>query len=204
MIGIATNKKKDVFQKVTDKMYSSAGIIESGLKASVLGANEFGKIGPEKKSEEKILPSLMQYLSPGERLRVEMLEKKAVKIGFETTIRFIYLAKRDVFNGGMIAAFWGGFKQYAIQGLGSFIPDPKTKTSVDYFFKNFRVNFRRHKNVKNYRLRSFGDDKYILNIEEVASIYYMPGTYIKAPGLERLPVKKGGAPIGLPVDHLNV
>jgi len=197
----AKPKEKDLTQKIGDKIYHGAQLGQSGVKASVWGMQELGKVETpgKEKSEESAVPSLMQYLSPGDKLRAEAIEKKASKLGYYVVLRFVYLAKNDNFNGGNIAGFWGALKQYAIQDLNGFRPDPSNKTTIEYLFKKQRQNFRKRRVVQKYRYRSMSDEKLILNLEEIASLFYFPGLYVQAPGLPRLQTKKSAIPVDLPV-----
>jgi len=44
---------------------------------------------------------------------------------------------------------------------------------------------------------------FILNIEELASIFHFPSIEIKAPKLKRLPAKRAGAPVMLPTEEME-
>jgi len=49
------------------------------------------------------------------------------------------------------------------------------------------------------RSRSLWEDGYILNIEELASLYHFPTIGVKAPATPYIDVKKGGPPVDLPM-----
>tara|TARA_Y100000310_G_scaffold10036_1_gene10746 strand:+ start:4560 stop:5849 length:1290 start_codon:yes stop_codon:yes gene_type:complete len=152
------------------------------------------------KKEERQLPSLMQHLSPGTQDKVKAVESKATKLGFNSKIRFIYIGTRDIFTKANVSALSGAFKQYSAQDLNGFMSGLSSKTSVDYFFEEKRKLYRKRKIYMNYRYRSFdGDPTYILNIEELASIFHLPGIIVQAPSLPRVEAKKGGPPAGLPI-----
>ncbi|PIP17188.1 MAG: hypothetical protein COX44_01240 [Candidatus Portnoybacteria bacterium CG23_combo_of_CG06-09_8_20_14_all_37_13] len=194
LIGKPVEKKKSFFE-VSVLVQEAVAWFEAVLSALF----EFTFAGAAKEDKKPDWPSMMQHLSPGEKARVEAIENKCAKIGFNSKIRFIYLARRDVFAMGNVAAFMGSFKQFNIQDLNSFRPDPKTKSSIDYLFKNRRSTHRRRKILTKYRWRSMSGYKMILNIEELASIYHFPGIYVKAPRMPRVEAKKSGPPIGLPI-----
>jgi len=158
--------------------------------------------------------SKMFFLSPGESETVKAIERNISKIGFQTGIRFVYLARRDVYTAATFASFLGIMKQFNSLNLNGFVPS--YSTSVDYFFTN-RREFRRQKNLIDYfRKRTMfyppygsflrkhesplGRPKpFILNSEELATIFHFPGRTAETPTLKRLEAQKGGPPLNLPV-----
>jgi len=188
----AKPKKKDIF----DRIESGLGkIVEMPEKAGILRTTD-----PAPKKDDKGVPSQIQFMPPGATKTVESVEAKIAKLGFNSKIRFVYLGRRDVFDMGNVAAFFGALKQFAGQDINGFKPDPKTACSIDYLFKRFRSNYRRRKVITKYRWRSISGAQLILNTEETASIYHFPGLYVKAPQMPRIEAKKGTPPVGLPVE----
>lgn len=154
---------------------------------------------PEDKKEEGIGQSLMQHLSPGEREKVSAIEMKASKIGFAARIRILYFAKKDVYNALNGVAAMGMFKQFAVQNLNGFNRDADSITSVDYLLKSFRVAFRKRVLIEKYKDRELSSKTYVLNIEELATLFHFPGIAIKAPMLPRVEAKRAEPPMALPV-----
>jgi len=143
---------------------------------------------------------VLKKLTPGEQEVVKAIERNIAKIGFETKIRFIYLARRDKFSSANVSAIIGAFKQFNTQNLNGFRPDKKTKTSIDYFFKKSREDWRKRSILNKYRKRNFRDKiAFVFNTEELATIYHFPGMLVKAPMMPRIEAKKGEPPAGLPV-----
>ncbi|MBI2033653.1 MAG: hypothetical protein HYT13_00985, partial [Candidatus Liptonbacteria bacterium] len=152
---------------------------------------------PKKKEEDRFR---LLMLTPGEKEKVEGIERKTSKLGFETTIRFAYIDRRDSFSRDNVAAVLGAFRQFNTQNLNLLRPDKKTMTAaVHYFFKKIRLNWRRRLIFERYRDLLFNRKKPILNIEELATIYHIPITAVAAPQLLRVEAKKGGAPPTLPL-----
>lgn len=153
----------------------------------------------------KSLESLMLYLSPGQREVVSAIEKNIAKLGFNTLIRFVYWGRADVFIKANSSAVIGAFKQFNTLNLNGFKPNNKTKTYIDYFFKKRREFYRKVKILNNYKRRYFPHRRFfsrgfVLNIEELASIYHIPGKIVEAPTMPRIEAKKGGPPSGLPIE----
>ncbi len=154
----------------------------------------------EDKKEEKEHLSMMLHLSPGEKDVVAAIENSVKRPGFETDIRWIYLAKRDIFDkakGNAIA--FSFFSQFGSQNLNSFVPNPKTKTSAYYFLTDYRKALRKREILRKYKRREFDERSYVLNTEELATIFHFPTIEVKAPMAPRVEAKRGKPPAELPV-----
>lgn len=157
------------------------------------------KMGKEKSKEEESI-SLMLHLSPGEKNVVTAIDESTKKHGFETDIRWIYLAKRDVFNkvkGNAIVFSY--FSQFGSQDLNTLIPNSRTKTSAYYFLTEMRKTIRKRKILRKYKRREFDEKGYVLNTEELATLFHFPTIEVKAPVVPRIEAKKGKPPTGLPM-----
>lgn len=155
-----------------------------------------------KKKEENAMPSMMLHLTPGERASIEAIERKASKMGFECKIRLIYSAPHEQYAiSRVISSVFGSLKQFADLTSNSFKPDSKTKTQIEYLFIEMRKNWRRNKIIKAYKKRSttIGHHTFILNTEELATIWHFPSKYIKTPLLQKTEIKKAEAPATLPI-----
>jgi len=167
----------------------------------------FGSLSKEtiKKPEEKSLKSLIAHLSPGQKEVVSSIEKNIAKLGFETVIRFVYWAKSDIFSKVNVAAIIGSFKQFNTLNLNGFKPNKKISPSIDYWLKKRREFYRKVNVLNNYKKRyfphgNFSKRGFVFNIEELATIYHFPGSFVKAPALSRVEAKKSGPPSSLPTE----
>jgi len=157
------------------------------------------KTEKEKSKKEEAI-SLMLHLSPGEKNVVTAIDESTKKPGFETDIRWIYLAKRDVFNkikGNAIVFSY--FTQFGSQDLNALVPNSKTKTSAYYFLTEIRKAIRKRKILRKYKRREFDEKGFVLNTEELATIFHFPTFEVRAPVAPRIEAKKGKPPTGLPV-----
>jgi len=164
----------------------------------------------EKKQNELILPEM--NLTSGERDVVSAIEQKISKYAFLCSIRFIHLGKKDVYFGGRKAIPMGFFDHFSTTNLNGLKPWKKTITKVYtvwFWFLDKRRTYVRKRNMfRNYvnRLAPYfpkdsGQRKFILNIEELASLYHFPGRMVtSAPSISRVEAKKGEPPIGLPME----
>lgn len=196
--------EKLVYKLIGKKISKKPGRIEKF-------AGELSEIfvGPGEVKEEKAGPeSLMLHLSPGERDIVTGIEKKTAKLGYECVLRYVYVARREVFDMVHFASTMGAIRQFNTQNLNSF----KLNSNALVGSKWYSLIKPRTKNHKQkafyyyYRARQPFSDIYImrskpiiLNIEELASIYHFPGVTVGAPLMPRLSSRRAEPPAGLPV-----
>jgi len=153
-----------------------------------------------KKKDDNGAPNQLQYLPPNVRAIVEGIGIKISKIAFTTKFRVIYLAKKDIFNGGRVGGVLGALKQFNTMDLNGFRPSKTMKTTADYFFVEQRVNALRRKILRGYKNRSLVGGKAItLNIEELASVWHFPVITVKAPAIQKSDAKRGEPPVRLPI-----
>ncbi len=166
----------------------------------------FGYAPAEKQKEEKKDESLkMMQLKPKERKQVEAVHAKIGKIGFHCKFRFVYIAKKDVMNKPKVVnGFVGFMKQFAAMDLNNLKPDmKKTATSVHYFFKNYRLNGRKKRVIRNYIARDGGKGRKmgIFTTDELATVWHFPvESVVKAPMIQKAPGRKAEPPSSLPID----
>jgi hypothetical protein len=152
----------------------------------------------EKKKDEFNLRMLL--LTPGQKEIVEGIERKIAKLGFETTIRFIYIDKRDAFSRDHVASVQGFFRQFNTQNLNLLRPNKTTMTAAVHGpFKNLRLNWRRRIIYERYRDLVMSSHVSILNIEELATIYHFPISGVETTTLEKVESRRGGPPTSLPL-----
>jgi len=161
---------------------------------------ELPKIPEIKKEKSQRFQFGAMILTPGEREVIEGIERKTAKLGFETSIRFLYIDKRDAFSRDNVAAVQGFFRQFNTQNLNLLRPDKKTMTAaVRGLFKETRLNWRRRVLFERYRDLIFGPKKFILNIEELATLYHFPITEVSPVYLEKVESRKRGPPPTVPL-----
>ena len=150
--------------------------------------------------EKKEAPNKLLSMTQAQKDVVEEVEHKLSKIGFKTTIRFIYIDHRDSFSRVNVAAVDGAFSQFNTLNLNAFKPNLKILTKAKGLFKRWRL-LRKKQNIYWYYIhREFGPKTCVLNIEELATIYHPPIVTVAAPMLQRLESRKGGPPPTLPIE----
>lgn len=147
----------------------------------------------------------------GETDMIAALERSVTKLPFDTGIRYIYISDIDKFNSSYFGALVGAWKQFGSQDLNGFKP-AGWFTIFDYPWQDYfgkKKEWMKKKILEEYKLRSFFYSKYkgrnfysqpfVLNTEELATIFHFPGPVAATPNLERLPSRKVEAPSNLPM-----
>lgn len=175
----------------------------SGMAQAPFRIPEYGV--EEKKDKKEAQPSIMQYLSPGEREVVESIELNIAKVGFETVVRIIYVARRDVYNPGKFFSVTSALRQFSTQNLNALRVDRPTLTTTEWpipwprFIVEGSNNFRKKWLLFKYRFRYKPHKPFVFNIEELATVFHFPGRIVTTPALPRIPIKKGEPPPSLPI-----
>lgn len=125
-------------------------------------------------------------LSPGQTTLNSAIETKAEKLGYAVKIRAVYVGDNDIAAKTRIQALVGGFKQFNTINLNGF-----TNTGI----------LEGQAALKQYQDREFEDAGYVLNIEEIASLYHLPHTSVETPGVAYTSTKVGEPPSNLPTIH---
>lgn len=152
-------------------------------------------------TKDNKLPSLMQHLPPHEKAVVESIGFKISKLGYNTKMRFLYLGRHEVFDKDRVPSILGAVQQFSTLDLNGFKVDRKTRTKVDYFFVKRRVQGRQRRILWGYRYRSGlrGRRVFIMNIEELATLFHFPVITVKAPSVTKTQSRKAEPPTRLPV-----
>jgi len=135
------------------------------------------------KSEAKMKSGDKKELSPGQTTLLSAVETKAEKLGYAVKIRLCYLGESEAAAKQRIQALVGGFKQFNTVNLNGF--SATDITSGD-------------EGLEQYQQRSFNGTGFVLNIEEVASIFHLPHTNVETPNIAYTNTKVGEPPANLP------
>jgi hypothetical protein len=123
-------------------------------------------------------------LSEREKTRISEAEKKATKLGYQVKIRLAYLGESPSNAKLRMQAIVGTFKQYNSTNLNGF------RITGGSFKKE---------DLSQYRARLFNDRGFILNIEELASVFHLPHTNVETPNIVWASNKTAEPPAQLPV-----
>ena len=123
-------------------------------------------------------------LSDRDKTRISEAEKKATKLGYEVKIRLVYMGESNTNAKLRMQALVGTFKQFNSTNLNGF------RAVKGAFGKEF---------LEKYRKRAFYGDGFILNIEELASVFHLPHTNVETPNIVWASAKTAEPPSKLPV-----
>ena len=123
-------------------------------------------------------------LSDRDKTRIAEAEKKATKLGYQVKIRLAYLGESQSNAKLQMQSIVGTFKQFNSTNLNG--------------FKMSRASFAKE-DLALYRVRSFADHGFILNIEELASVYHLPHTNVETPNIVWASSKTAEPPSKLPI-----
>lgn len=147
-------------------------------------------------------------LTPGEREIITEIENKMKKPAFKTSIRGVYVAKRDNWNANhksISRVYFGG--HFLTDNLNKFVFTGKTRPRIHYFLRERRVFIRARKMFRMSVMRFpglFPDRRSlcpILNSEELATLWHFPLRLsgMVAPTMTKIESKKAGPPPNLPI-----
>ena len=133
---------------------------------------------PESSEKDK------KELSDRDKTRISKAEEKATKLGYQVKIRLAYLGQSEDIARLHIQALTGTFKQFNSTNLNG--------------FKSSNSSLEKEK-IRNYQSRIFFDNGYILNIQELASIWHLPHTNVETPNVVWTTSKTAEPPSKLPI-----
>ena len=179
----------DEWHKASDSWIKS---VKNGNPFAFLSGGGFsfkwvgGLIGALSKPPEQGISggSAPKELSERDKTRISEAEKKATKLGYQVKIRLAYLGESPTNAKLRMQAIVGTFKQYNSTNLNGF---RMTNTS----FKK--------EDLAHYKARLFIDRGFILNIEELASVFHLPHTNVETPNIVWASTKTAEPPAKLPI-----
>ncbi|HEX5394952.1 MAG TPA: type IV secretory system conjugative DNA transfer family protein [Candidatus Saccharimonadales bacterium] len=123
-------------------------------------------------------------LSERDKSRIAAIEQKSTKLGYQVKVRFLYAGHDQHTARLRMQALVGAFKQFNTTNLNGFSAKG--------------ASFDRDKQLE-YQTRFFIDSGYILNIEELASLFHLPHTSVETPNIVWATVKTAEPPANVPI-----
>ena len=161
--------------------------------------------------------------------RVEAMVSKRGKLGFETGVRVMYVAKKEVFDMSSRRNLRLVFRQYtnpSANGLDRFnstqgdayseifTASPETVMLLaDRMLHEYRERGFFHLPMRHHLFNKhmvpwpfdgifkayFHPETFVLNVEELATLWHFPGQIMRVPTLERIESKEASPPPNLPI-----
>ncbi len=132
----------------------------------------------------------MVRLSPGQELEIKAIENKLTKMGFETTIRVVAVAGSKDMAEMRLRSIIASLKQFSTANLNGFV-------SVSAYDSNEEF-------IDMYQKRVYGPGTYVLNVEELASVFHLPTSAVETPTIAWSAAKKGEPPLNLPQEGSTI
>jgi hypothetical protein len=159
--------------------------------------------------------------SKGELAVIEAIERHMNKPAFDCGIRVIYVADKEHFNGGTITAFTSMFRQFISEDLNTLKISSLTKPP-DEPWKDMgskKLNKKKEHMLDDYKDRAYfyggfdfkklssyfghpavlGEKPMLLSVEEIATLWHLPGQVVETPTFARVDATKGEPPANLPM-----
>ncbi len=170
--------------------------------------------------EERAKPVRVQEEPPSQMLHKTDVEKKVIaaienglgKISYEVRFRVLYLAPKDKFNKALrIPEIVGAIRNFDDVNLNGLKPDIghtwtarayKISERLERPYTEMNILKRKRHFLHNFVPRSHwrGSDKFIMNTEELATIFHFPqGPLTRVSQLERVQTVKSAPPMDLPI-----
>jgi hypothetical protein len=171
--------------------------------------NDLMKRDPKTLGSSQFSPSgfpIFTTLSPGEQEELKAIERSVTKLGYDCGMRAIYMADQPNFNASCIYSLIYFFKPFWSNKLNRFV-GTRWGMKYDYpwqDFKDMRWDRDRRRLLDAYKRRSYFHEPYktlhfVMNTEELATIYHFPGQVAQTPTLGKIQSTKAEAPPNLPV-----
>lgn len=123
-------------------------------------------------------------ISERDKSRITAIEEKTRKLGYQVKIRLLYAGHDQHTARLRMQALVGAFKQFNTTNLNG--------------FASRSTSYNRDNQVE-YQTRFFIDKGYILNIEELASIFHLPHTTVETPNILWSTSKTAEPPSNVPI-----
>jgi hypothetical protein len=161
--------------------------------------------------------------------QVEGMSTKITKLGFDTGIRVCYVAKKEVFQKNTSRNLRLIFRQYADPFSNAFSRLNTTAANAYsswFLLSSKKVLLLANRMLNEYRERDFfhpplrhkifnkhtvfwplsmwikpyfHSEVFVLNVEELATMWHFPGQILKVPSFERIESKEAAPPTNLPI-----
>ena len=170
------------------------------------------KARPEKKEGDEKPSGPGRILTKGEQDIISALERSVSKTGFDVGMRAIYVAPKEIWSGDYIGGVIGGVTHFNSNDLNGFKPklagSKYAKPRYEFWplskRKKKMTNIEKQDILDAYKRRAwfykpFQRESFVLNSEELATIYHFPGGVSTTPTFTRIGSRKSEAPTNLPI-----
>lgn len=171
--------------KMVARIRGGRGVLSGGGTATLTYAGQaFAALVRPPEGGGKEGGTTAPELSERDKARIAAIETKTQKLGYQVKIRLLYAGSEPRTARLRMQALVGAFKQFNTTNLNGF----KIKNS----------SFKADKQLE-YQTRFFIDHGFILNIEELASLFHLPHTTVETPNIVWATTKTAEPPANIPI-----
>ncbi len=162
-----------------------------------------------KDADGKLIPGTNRRLSDVESDTIKALGRSVSKNGYDVGIRAMYVAPKDVWKADNLSGIIGGITHFNshMNGFKPVRDSEERYTHPLFVWKKRREKKRdseRQDLLDAYKRRAYfykpmKSPHFILNSEELATMYHFPGIVSATPTFTRIESKKSQAPANLPI-----
>lgn len=155
-------------------------------------------------------PDTPSKLTMGERDTITAIERNIGKYAYEVAIRAMYITlDKNKFDGDMIGPILRGVSQWDMIGRNQigirwrtdfdwpWISDPSG--SKKKFYKKRELDYYKMRTYTEGDVKNFADSPKVMSVEEIASMFHIPGKTIITPNVARVESIRRNAPPNLPI-----
>jgi hypothetical protein len=206
---VRAHKKEDLdFSKTFPRFSKKIDNWEEKGKEEIKKIKEQGFLDIEEGEGDEKKIKKTKVDTQGQKELISALERSLSKYAFDVGIRLVTIAPKEDFDKGNIGML-GVWKQYSSLNLNGF--KPKMVTDFDFWYQDmFKTKIKKMKKniLEAYKTRNyFWKDDYkgnprkyfILNTEELATIYHFLGKTTEAPTISKVDARKSAPPTNLPI-----
>jgi hypothetical protein len=165
--------------RMVARIKRGGGLFGSGSGASYAAEAFAALLRPPTQGETK-----PPEISERDKSRITAIEEKSNKLGYQVKIRLMYAGHDQHTARLRMQALVGAFKQFNTTNLNG--------------FEIRNASFNREKLLE-YQTRFFIDSGFILNIEELASLFHLPHTTVETPNIVWATTKTAEPPSNVPI-----
>ncbi|OGL26036.1 hypothetical protein A3E49_03605 [Candidatus Saccharibacteria bacterium RIFCSPHIGHO2_12_FULL_49_19] len=172
-------------QKMVDRIKRGGGVLGGGSGGSAVSyaAQMLGALSKPPEAGLGV-PGTPAELPERDKSRITAIQEKSTKLGYQVKIRIMYAGHDQHTARLRMQALVGAFKQFNTTNLNG--------------FEVKHQSFDRDKQLE-YQARFFIDHGFILNIEELASLFHLPHTTVETPNIVWATTKTAEPPPNIPV-----
>ena len=147
-------------------------------------------------------------LTAGERDTIAAMERNGSKYAYEVGIRWVYITSKGKFDGDQISPMIRAFSQYDMIGRNGIgvrwrtdfdynrISDPSGRRKLALKKKELAYYKSRYYYYQDRKDRA--DQEKVFSVEELATMFHIPGSSVVTPSLSRITSTRKEAPGNLP------